>query len=77
MADALSIVIIDDNPGSLELLSAALAHSDAAVYTASNPLAGLEIGEKASSAAGRDGPGDAGDERLGGFAGGGAVRLVH
>jgi two-component system, NtrC family, response regulator HydG len=43
MSEALSIVIIDDNPGSLELLSVALARSDAAVYTASNPLEGLEL----------------------------------
>ncbi len=43
MAEALSIVIIDDNPGSLELLSTALTHSDAAVYTSSNPVEGLEL----------------------------------
>ena len=43
MAEVLSIVIIDDNPGSLELLSAALAHTDAAVYTASSPVEGLEL----------------------------------
>ncbi len=43
MAEALSIVVIDDNPGSLELLSAALARSDAAVFTASNPAQGLEL----------------------------------
>jgi DNA-binding NtrC family response regulator len=43
MSEALSIVIIDDNPGSLELLSVALAHSDAAVYTSSNPVEGLEL----------------------------------
>jgi DNA-binding NtrC family response regulator len=46
MAEALSIVIIDDNPGSLELLSAALAHSDAAVFTASNPVEGLALVRK-------------------------------
>lgn len=46
MSEALSIVIIDDNPGSLELLSVALAHSDAAVYTASNPVNGLELVRK-------------------------------
>jgi len=46
MAEALSIVIIDDNPGSLELLSAALAHSDAAVYTSSNPVEGLDLVRK-------------------------------
>jgi DNA-binding NtrC family response regulator len=46
MAEAVSIVIIDDNPGSLELLSAALARSDAAVYTSSNPVEGLELVKK-------------------------------
>jgi DNA-binding NtrC family response regulator len=46
MSEALSIVIIDDNPGSLELLSVALAHSDAAVYTSSNPVDGLELVRK-------------------------------
>lgn len=46
MTEALSIVIIDDNPGSLELLSVALAHSDAAVYTSSNPVEGLELVRK-------------------------------
>lgn len=46
MAEALSIVIIDDNPGSLELLATALAHTDAAVYTSSNPVAGLELVRK-------------------------------
>ena len=46
MTEALSIVIIDDNPGSLELLSAALTHSDAAVYTSSNPTEGLELVRK-------------------------------
>jgi two-component system, NtrC family, response regulator HydG len=46
MAEALSIVIIDDNPGSLELLSVALAHSEAAVYTSSNPVEGLELVKK-------------------------------
>ena len=46
MSEAVSIVIIDDNPGSLELLSAALAHSDAAVYTCSNPVEGVELVKK-------------------------------
>jgi two-component system, NtrC family, response regulator HydG len=40
---ALSVVIIDDNPRSLELLSTALAHDGLAVYTASTPEAGLEL----------------------------------
>ena len=43
MPEAVSIVVIDDNVGSLELLSAALSHSDAAVYTACNPVDGLEL----------------------------------
>jgi DNA-binding NtrC family response regulator len=46
MPEAVSIVVIDDNVGSLELLSAALAHSDAAVYTASSPMDGLELVRK-------------------------------
>ncbi len=46
MSEALSIVIIDDNPGSLELLSVALAHSEAAVYTSANPVEGLELVRK-------------------------------
>ncbi len=43
MSEPVSIVVIDDNLGSLELLSAALAHSGAAIYTASNPILGLEL----------------------------------
>jgi DNA-binding NtrC family response regulator len=43
MGDAVSVVIIDDNVGSLELLSVALAHSEVAVYTASNPVEGVEM----------------------------------
>jgi DNA-binding NtrC family response regulator len=46
MPAELSIIVIDDNPGSLELLSAALAHSGATVYTASNPLEGLDLVRK-------------------------------
>ena len=46
MPEAVSIVVIDDNVGSLELLSAALTHSDAAVFTASNPMDGLELVRK-------------------------------
>lgn len=46
MPETVSIVVIDDNVGSLELLSAALSHSDAAVYTASNPADGLELVRK-------------------------------
>jgi DNA-binding NtrC family response regulator len=43
---ALSVVIIDDNPGSLEMLSAALAHTEARVYTASRPVDGLALVKK-------------------------------
>jgi DNA-binding NtrC family response regulator len=43
MSESVSIVVIDDNPGSLELLSEALANSDAAIYTASNPAEGLAL----------------------------------
>ena len=39
----LSIILIDDNPDSLELLSEALAQSGATIYTASNPIAGLDL----------------------------------
>jgi DNA-binding NtrC family response regulator len=46
MSEAVSIVVIDDNPGSLELLSEALAHSGAAVYTASTPVEGLSLVRK-------------------------------
>jgi DNA-binding NtrC family response regulator len=46
MSEAVSIVVIDDNPGSLELLSEALAHSDAVIYIASNPVEGLELVRK-------------------------------
>ena len=42
----LSIIVIDDNPGSLELLAEALAQSGATIYTASNPLEGLELVRK-------------------------------
>ena len=46
MSETVSIVVIDDNLGSLELLSEALAHSEVTVYTASNPIAGLELVRK-------------------------------
>jgi len=42
----LSIVVIDDNPSSLELLSEALAHSGATVHTAANPVEGLDLVRK-------------------------------
>ncbi len=43
---ALSLLVIDDNPGSLELLSSALARADLEVLTASNPEEGLELVHK-------------------------------
>src|ERR1017187_6796537 len=43
MATNVSIVIIDDNPGSLELLSTALAADDVNIFTASDPEEGLDI----------------------------------
>src|SRR5215467_8647617 len=39
----LSIVIIDDNPGSLELLSSALAQPELEVLLASDPEEGLDL----------------------------------
>ncbi len=39
----LPVLIIDDNPGSLELLSEALAQPEVEILTASNPERGLEI----------------------------------
>jgi DNA-binding NtrC family response regulator len=39
----LSILIIDDNPGSLELLSSALAQPELEVSTASDPEEGLDL----------------------------------
>ncbi len=43
MNEAVRIVVIDDNPGSLELLSTALARPDVAVHTASNPVEGVQL----------------------------------
>ncbi|HTM50537.1 MAG TPA: sigma-54 dependent transcriptional regulator [Bryobacteraceae bacterium] len=40
---SVSLVIIDDNPGSLELLSSALAQPDLKISTASDPEAGLDL----------------------------------
>jgi DNA-binding NtrC family response regulator len=40
---ALSVLIIDDNPGSLELLSAALAQPDLEILTAADPETGLDL----------------------------------
>jgi DNA-binding NtrC family response regulator len=42
-APAISLLIIDDNPGSLELLSAALAQPGLEILTASEPEAGLDL----------------------------------
>ncbi|MGC2619585.1 MAG: sigma-54 dependent transcriptional regulator, partial [Acidobacteriaceae bacterium] len=39
----ISIVILDDNPGSLELLSTALAREGLQIYTAARPSAALEL----------------------------------
>jgi DNA-binding NtrC family response regulator len=39
----LSIVILDDNPGSLELLSTALSREGVTIHTASRPSAALEL----------------------------------
>src|SRR5579862_5621421 len=40
---ALSLLIIDDNPGSLELLSSALAQPDLELLTASDPEEGMDL----------------------------------
>jgi DNA-binding NtrC family response regulator len=40
---ALSLIIIDDNPGSLEMLSSALAQPDLEILTASDPEEGLDL----------------------------------
>ena len=39
----ITLVIIDDNPGSLELLSTALAQQDLTIFTAQDPEEGIEI----------------------------------
>jgi DNA-binding NtrC family response regulator len=43
MRSAVSLLVIDDNPDSLELLSDALAQPDLEILTASNPEAGLNL----------------------------------
>jgi DNA-binding NtrC family response regulator len=43
MPDAVSLVIVDDNAGSLELLSTALEQPDLNIHTASDPEAGLDL----------------------------------
>jgi hypothetical protein len=40
---ALSLLIIDDNPGSLEMLSSALAQPDLEILTASDPELGVDL----------------------------------
>src|SRR3984893_17736039 len=40
---ALSLLIIDDNPGSLEMLSSALAQPDLEILTASDPEVGVDL----------------------------------
>src|SRR6476646_7957062 len=40
---SVSLVIIDDNPGSLEFLSSALARDQVNIFTASNPEEGLDL----------------------------------
>src|ERR1700728_937958 len=42
-ASKVTLVIIDDNPGSLELLSSALAHEGLTIFTAQDPEEGVEI----------------------------------
>ena len=41
--ETVAIVIIDDNPGSLELLSTALARDGVRIFTAEDPEDGLDI----------------------------------
>lgn len=43
MENPVQIVVIDDTPASLELLSSALSNSDVTVHTAATPAAGLEL----------------------------------
>ena len=40
---SVSLVIIDDNPGSLEFLSSALARDEVNIFTASDPEEGLDL----------------------------------
>jgi DNA-binding NtrC family response regulator len=46
MREAIRIVVIDDNPGSLELLSTGLSRPNVEVYTALNPAEGLGLVRK-------------------------------
>jgi DNA-binding NtrC family response regulator len=43
VAESVQIVIIDDNAGSVEMLSAALRQTGASIHTASDPAQGLEV----------------------------------
>jgi two-component system, NtrC family, response regulator HydG len=46
MREAIHIVVIDDNPGSLELLSTGLSQANVEVHTALNPAEGLQLVRK-------------------------------
>ena len=46
MHDAIQIVVIDDTPASLELLSSALSSPEVSVHTAETPVAGLDLVRK-------------------------------
>ncbi len=46
MREAIRIVVIDDNPGSLELLSTGLSRPNVEVHTALNPAEGLQLVRK-------------------------------
>ena len=46
MSEAIRIVVMDDNPGSLELLSTGLSRPGVEVHTALNPVDGLELVRK-------------------------------
>ena len=43
MRQPVSLVIIDDNTGSLEMLSSALAHQGLEIFTAADPIEGLDL----------------------------------
>jgi len=43
MHSAVSLLVIDDNPGSVELLSSALAQPGLEILTASDPEQGLDL----------------------------------
>ena len=46
MAEIIHVVVIDDNPGSLELMSTALARADVIVHIASSPAEGMALVRK-------------------------------